>query len=813
MLRCQGGKSVTIPCSEITVRPDRRYIIGEEPAPGVACHNMIADEDVLRPRPGCRRVAPAGWVPLCHVGGGMLLAGAQSLGFATGGDVQSVAALQSPVMAALPLGDSAIVHTRDGRRLTAAVKDDECEVTAEPLFAPVMIAATSGTQMTATVASRRMTGNYPHNTGPLDVADQRALDADMSAAYTQCMATAAARGYYCQPVLARYRLLDAAGATLYVSAPVLVGPGAGFNGMGAVTLRSDDGMASRQGAQMTTEGYRLRIRAPRHDMSGRVATLLVEATAPLHPVDPRHGTAVTIAPVDQDNVRLYVRWADATSAESLRTCVEAAMETLEQRMQVVARVDRPYSGGMGDEGTWVTLRAPMDSDGVPAHAIDRVRAIRPVDDSTGQRTARRCRAPHTFVAEGVHADSDMAVWREPKYRLTPPDDIAGYQAVHTDDSAGQWRAYVCVTMADGSERLVRTCEGTGAMPRTLSGVLAYPCSEAASMTVGVTDGTKTYRGTFALTRCTHSDMAWWMSADGQPVTLATQTETFVVPAQRQLLHDCTGVLLIADGARPCEPVTAMQVSAHAVRDVLPADAGNTLWDKTRSLRRIVCDDGVYLLSVGADRRRTGLRRICAERLTAWCVDEGRTMYGATDTGAIIAIDDRRCRRTPLSVGHRVAAICANNADRRLTLLGPQGTLAEYDPGRHTLRTLDVGQRPVAALYDGALAATDTGLYDTTLATTGESDNTLRAAGTCHWSATVEGSPVLRPRAIVAHLTGGLDSRPVTAKIQCRPATGTTAPLTAATIRYTGSMTAPHSTPLPLPPPAVHHPHRHTVTPP
>lgn len=772
---------VTLPADELLAQAGS--IIDTDPRSAAeCCHNLCAiAPQGIAPLGSLSRVADAKARPLCLLDGDWLMCQGTTLMYR--GAV--VATLTSAPLCAHSRGSCAVLHLDDGTAVEVSARGSSptASVRHRDRYAGVLLTATDTGAVEAPVAARKLSGSYPHARGPLGAADRAALDADMADAYRRCAAEAASAGSYCQPVLVRYRLVDSRGATLYVSPVKLLGPASGFQGRHPVTLVSTDGMASREAGTMSLDTWRISVRVPEADSAAAdVAALLVEASAPLDAPDTAAGTDCAIAAQTADRVQLSVRFVSATHTGGTAACVAGALARADSLLDVVARFDNPFGGGMGVAGTDITLIAPADKGA-------RVSA----GNAAPAATLRRFAAPHSFVARGVSADSDMVVWRGPSYTLGAPGAIGEYLASAPDaGGTARWRAFVAVTMADGTERVVRASSGTGAPSLTLSALLTYPCGDARLMTVGVTDGTTHRVRQFALQRCAGADMAFFLASDGLPVQVDTECETFAVPASHIVRHDCPGMLLIADGERPDEPLGLVRVDGGTLLDVVADAPGSSLWDKTRSRRRVVCDDGVYLLSIGADRQRTGLRRICSERLTAWTVSEDGLLYGATADGCVLQVGDRVCRRLPLRLDVPVTAMAWHTADARLVLLTAAGVLVIHDPATGRLYTRDINGLAVRTLYGGALAATDDGLYRLEARTDGVTRGT-------RWRYAVTMRPVraMRPCGAVVDLMS--TDHEVQLTMHGTPAAGTTAPLLLVRQTTAGALTSRHRLALYAPP--------------
>ena len=147
--------------------------------------------------------------------------------------------------------------------------------------------------------------------GSLAPGDEKIVSDRVMNAYSRLKAQASATGFYIQPTLARCRMLDAAGDTIAVSPPVMIGATGGFQCTGDIKLTSSDGLATLGGGAVTARAYRIAIKGftqMPQPWKRIVCRVIVETVPQIDPVD-TDGTCSTTISTNGATTTVAVRLA------------------------------------------------------------------------------------------------------------------------------------------------------------------------------------------------------------------------------------------------------------------------------------------------------------------------------------------------------------------------------------------------------------------------------------------------------------------------------------------------------------------------
>ena len=190
--------------------------------------------------------------------------------------------------------------------------------------------------------------------GMLAAADNNLLVERASEAYSALKARAVAQGRFVQPVLARWRILDADGGTLMRGPWVYPSAVQGFQCTGAVSFASSDSLATVSDAVLQAQTYRLRLigSLPQLPEPWRsvAARMVVEVTEEVEP----SGTAGAVNPgyVDVDpqgvsSARVYLPGCSPEGAANqglYRSRLVEALRGAARTSRVVQVIDKPFGG-------------------------------------------------------------------------------------------------------------------------------------------------------------------------------------------------------------------------------------------------------------------------------------------------------------------------------------------------------------------------------------------------------------------------------------------------------------------------------------
>lgn len=611
------------------------------------CFNLMpqkgSDGDVLVPAGVPQVIAGEGWRPVAVFGDDIIVVGGDavssggndSVGVVEDGDVRVVGELPSgaAVRSAMVCGDVVTLMTDVGPWTLRRDGDGSIVGVGESPQWP-QIAVTTGDREMFT---RSFSGGKPELTAVAAARCYRALAEDIAAA-----------GLFMQPVLARCRVLDGEGRTLYATAPQTVMLPEGSQLASTVRVNMPDGESGdTAGGTLSAAGYTLKV-----SIGGTVPEvwriiadrLVVEVSEEFHPSD--FSDTATFAVSRRVNVceavitfngigRGITPARGLSSRERIMRAYAHADEILGEAMTVHA----PFAAA---SGTTFTVRQSAGGElRQRAERLDAILARRPESEDG---LCERLGVPHTFTAGSCAVNGRAALWADPVARPFGGYGIGDFAAV-TEGKA--WTGAVRIDFADGSH-VSRLTEGTFS-PAALGPVLSYPRADAVAMTLTLhelsTDSTASNitaklpltpdpSGRFAL--YIHSSLKAWQFADEAESGDDNVVDDNLVDGQAESASQpfvMRGYVVSCAAGAPSDVRGVHSVGGN-IRALAAARSTAGAWDYGRSRFYVFCDDGTRLLVL--DAAMTGS---AVTKLDSRTADNGMCVCEAGD--GVYVLGDRR----------------------------------------------------------------------------------------------------------------------------------------------------------------------------
>ena len=586
------------------------------------CHNLRTEilptgETVLRPVGRPEPVAEGAWWPLtkmspapgvemlivadgCRLGAIDLVGADCGAGVVSTESVSLIAVTDSEISCAVSFGDMLTVMTADGPRRMAYDAGESAWLLIDPSeWTALSLTAHETADCTATVAPRRLSGDYSSASEPLNDSDRRAVTGDLRRAYTEVVSQAAAAGVCCAPAIVRYRLVSHDGSTLCISPPLLLGPRDSGRLTAPVAVTSDD-RRTLDGYEIAARGWRPAVVSSRpvsKAMAAAVSRIEILACPQFHPFDPS-GEAVAVLvndPADRTMLRLTMPGAGLSVSSGNAAAGESRLRRMlavqADAEQVVAVIRGPFAeGSVIDCEPRLTL--PYSGVDDECRAVAAALARRPETVSDSQS---RISPPHAFAAACCASAAGNVLWgslEALRFRGWSADFFAGSRA-----GAGAWRSAVAVTFASGDEQLVAVAQGTEGAPAELNPVLSYPSADAVAMTLIVSAGGKVRRTTVPLTPLPSGDMSVYVSPGFAPFVPEGEAQTFVIPAERRVRKPLPGFVAAARADAPTAAVSLAPVGDGEVSALFPASRSQSSWDFSRVRFSALTSRGIYAVTL------------------------------------------------------------------------------------------------------------------------------------------------------------------------------------------------------------------------
>lgn len=565
--------------------------------------------------------------------------------------------------------------------------------------------------LTQDLGEARLSGDYSSYTGALNATDTARLTTDVLTAYTALSDKARAGGLWMQPVMMRWRLADADGKTLLTGAPVLVGPKEGAGGCTEFHATLADGSGSRQATQISAAVYRLRVQtavATTAD-AARCRKLIVEATLPLHPIDPSAQCPTRISRSSDGSkttlsFRLPGSSAGMADAPALRSSlVKGLIPNVEELYRTVTEIDNPFSSSKT-----VELRAEDFPTADPAEACRTMAAAAVRRPDKVSRAEVLCSAPHIFGAMTGAVSSDTVMWGGIRpFRF---DGFCPQTCFRDFTGDGTWYATATVSFADGKSVTVAENISAG-KPERVRPVLWYPAPDAVALTLCMVADGRATQAEFPLTATADGRGAAWVAEGAKPVVwYDVAADTASAPSATLpfslAVSPMPGAVATARLGQPEAATGLRTVTAGSIVALHPAPTGDSAFGYAYRRFLIFCSAETLMATTSADG---GLRSVdyfdyralaSADHVTPTTDSQSPLM--AVLGGDLTAIGRRRC--VTLISGFGAHSLGWDAGSSRLWATGTSGSIKVLSANATALHTLNMKlTRPMLTTPDGLLA--------------------------------------------------------------------------------------------------------------
>lgn len=424
--------------------------------------------------------------------------------------------------------------------------------------------------------------------GSLAPGDEKIVSDRVMNAYSRLKAQASATGFYIQPTLARCRMLDAAGDTIAVSPPVMIGATGGFQCTGDIKLTSSDGLATLGGGAVTARAYRIAIKGftqMPQPWKRIVCRVIVEAVPQIDPVD-TDGTCSTTISTNGATTTVAVRLAGLSGT--------AASNSLRERNLTV----RALTAAPGCYMLQGSFPYPFDNPPAETRTGLREDATAYTAKSPGlipRRDNISFGAAHETCGELVLADR-----RIEGFKGYPP---AEYAVGRDMEAAGSYVAAICVEAStpDGNVvTTVSTSEGDAAAITALSPLLVFPDARATKLSITIAQGNEILTETYPLTGLPENGIAYYLAADMRPIFPRGKASQIILPEPtpaHRLVTNETGKVTVCHPLRTATPIAERRCSQGGIVAITDAPRSRSTWDFSRRKLLLFGERGTHILTL------------------------------------------------------------------------------------------------------------------------------------------------------------------------------------------------------------------------
>ena len=392
--------------------------------------------------------------------------------------------------------------------------------------------------------------------GSLPESDGKIVSDRIKNAYARLKAKASGMGLFLQPTVARYRLLDAAGDTIAVSPPVLVGATGGFQCSGEIKLTSTDALSSLGGGAVTSRAYRVRLTgftAMPHPWNRMVRSVVLETLRQIDPVD-AEGTCANTVSNNGSTTTVAVRLAgfsgDATT-NSLRNRNHVVKALAESTGSYLVQSTLAYPFNTIPAESRMSLREDAPAAGAETHGI------------TPWRDSVSFHACHTTGGELFMADPRT-------------EEFTGYPAAN----------YAVELTADGQIS-------------AFSPLLVHPDENATQLTLTFGSGDTRLTATYPLTPVRGTGMAYYLASDLTPMApqgAPGQPSSGASTAHAHIEH---GVVARFATNRLWRAATRHVCTQGVIMAIADAPRSRSTWDFSRHKLLLFGADGIHVATLNS----------------------------------------------------------------------------------------------------------------------------------------------------------------------------------------------------------------------
>lgn len=462
---------------------------------------------------------------------------------------------------------------------------------AMPQLPDILFSAGETNTLYQTVGATELSGNSTGSSGgSLNAEDEKTLTDNLTAAYELLRNRCSSMNYALQPVVMRYRLLDAAGNTVALGPTVFVGIPDGFTAADGIVLNSTDSLATLGSATMQATVFRPCLTVPQAlpaPWNRLVSKLVVEMSAEIDPLD-RKLTAGYGMRLHTDSGMVTITaclpgFSRGTVADTarLRNLVRAASVG---PMTTVAEYTLPFGGGMGSPGTRIAVTLPSST----AHYQAQAKISATLPATRRSYSAALKEGDLTVLCNPLH---------EPFGGWSPLNFVTSYD---NGAASGSWKLAFSVKLATpaGERWQMTEATGTGGCPATFNPLLSYPSDEATELTISLLHPSGTvYRQSFQLTVDPATGIARHVAKGARRISLTTTAAQYKPSASTlapQMQNGVAEVFTTSDLHTPTSRATVMPGEITALRT---APRSQSSWDFSRRKLLFFGTPGTYLATL------------------------------------------------------------------------------------------------------------------------------------------------------------------------------------------------------------------------
>lgn len=446
-----------------------------------------------------------------------------------------------------------------------------------PKFPAVKISTTNITQFTAQTQSFSLSGNYSHWQGTLNKIDQQTLTNSLLQTYSYLKEEATTAGFFIQPILSRYHLIDIHGNILFSSSPTMISAPTGFQCTEKLTFTTDD-FAKINSATLSAAGFQLDITLQPFENSpwaDIIDAIVIEATPILDPIDAKSSAQCRLE-LNNNSEGIITSYMPGVSITMIKST--------QRQESLILNAFLSFS----------SIASPLIHITCPyVKNIDSIILTPKYLPSKGITSS-----PYRFSAHTSMLCGTTVLWGD-IIQLKPYAPNIEDIATSFNSNSGFWRAMVCIEFDNSEDVVVWSGEGENNCPSHISPLLSYPDNHASRISIAISCGEKILHQTFPLSPLANADYAIYLNPQLTPFTITNTSTSFIIPSQHYTKIPLTGVVAVSQITNPLYLTAFQKVSEGSIISITSAVRSSSSWDFARTHAYAFTTTGIFALSINA----------------------------------------------------------------------------------------------------------------------------------------------------------------------------------------------------------------------
>lgn len=447
-----------------------------------------------------------------------------------------------------------------------------------PQFPAIKITSTNLTNISASTQPFPLSDNYPHWQGSLNKNDRKTLTTNLLNTYDTLLQNASTAGFYAQPILVRYHLLDSSRNILFSSQPTMIAPPSGFQCIDAITLSTSD-FHNINSATLSLNAFQLKVEATplvNSPWMSIVDSVVIETTPIIDPIN------------HSDSAQCRLGGSDATSG-NITAYLPGTSITMTPNDTYRTALTKNFHASFRD------IASPLTQISLPfVNGISTTISYAPTSGNALTQT------PTPFTALTSQSCGDCIVWGNVS-QLHPFAPSIGDITSATNEDSGYWRAFVSVEFDNSNDIIVWSGEGENNLPSLLSPLLSYPNRHASKITIATSCNGNIVRQSYPLTPHPHYNYAYYLHPSLTPFAITTSAQSFIIPSQYTTPTLQIGTIGIANICNPTSLISTHKISEGEIVAITPTVKTASSWNFARTHIYAFTTLGTLAVSINASR--------------------------------------------------------------------------------------------------------------------------------------------------------------------------------------------------------------------